>query len=84
MKNKEFKRKRNILNVMGGLFIMKTMYRYRVSRFRFVTKLHIAFTMGCLAMAIAALVCALFNPFHLLYFVGFAAIAIASYRERIW
>jgi hypothetical protein len=68
---------------MGGVYLMKT-HPYRIGRFNFVTKPHIAFTVDFLAMAIAALICAWFNPFHLLYCVGFVALTVASYRERIW
>jgi hypothetical protein len=37
-----------------------------------------------MVMAITALVCALFNPFHLLYAGGFTAAAIAAYKEKLW
>jgi hypothetical protein len=62
---------------------MKT-HQYNIGRFRFATKLHIAFTVTCMVIAITALVCAFFNPFHLLYAGGFTALAIASYKEKLW
>jgi hypothetical protein len=62
---------------------MKT-HQYKIGRFRFATKLHIAFTATCMVMAITALVCALFNPFHLLYAGGFVALTMATYKEQSW
>ncbi|MDR1200873.1 MAG: hypothetical protein LBL58_04465 [Tannerellaceae bacterium] len=62
---------------------MKT-HPYRIGRFNFITKLHAAVTIACLAMAIALLICAFFNPYHLIYGIGSIALTIASYKEKLW
>lgn len=62
---------------------MKT-HQYKIGRLRFVSKWHISFTAVCAVMGVISLVCALFNPVHLLYAGGFTALTVASYHEKIW